>query len=153
LENIMPGAIHIRDYDRLVAWLGHDPSFHDFEVVGLSFDRTATPGGAGPRLLLAVHAFTTSSEVTPAGYFRTANHAIVSFEFYGVSEARLSNFNTQNVLAGLILKDISGTEKGLALHVTLSTSYGLEGSFKCASGAIAAITPGIPPGSVYEHAS
>lgn len=150
----MSGSKHIAHYEQLVEWLGCDPSFHDFEVVRLGIDRRPPNGHTGPTLAVDVHVFATPGDLEADGHFRTTQHAVVSFVFYGVSAMRLETFNHQNVLSGLSVDEVQPNRDDTGtLEVAIEGCYGLDGSFRCTSGELLSIAPGIPSGSVYAKPS
>ena len=66
----------IEGAQNVVNWFGYWPTFHDAEVVSIMLNRAGSSE-------LKVHAFETTSDVDPAGYFVSRKHAILTFGFEG----------------------------------------------------------------------
>jgi len=114
----------------LMARFGTWPSFHDAEVIRIELSRS--PDVA---INMEVYLFATSSQLDDRGYYRREKESIVTFVFRGVQEVALRDFNEQNVLQELA---ISRQEDG-NFRVQIFASYGLNGSFLCASAEIAQV--------------
>src|SRR4030095_1151048 len=95
----IPGA------DSLIEWFGQWPSFHDGEILSLHLNRG---GRSHLRISTAMR----------------DRHAIVLFEFAGISDLELQgdDADRQNVIARLSFTD---TEKGHRLE--MSPCYGMAG--------------------------
>jgi hypothetical protein len=86
-----------------------DVSFHDAEVVAVRLDR------GGPTLEMEVELVAQLPEAR-----------VVRLRFHDVTELALEDFNHQNVLF-----DLRAEEDGGGYVVTLDSSFGLGGSFRC----------------------
>ena len=94
----IPGAEKVR------AWFGRWPSFHDAEVLELHLNRRTSSW-------LSIHAWNMSSktyEKDNRQYFVLEKHAIVTFELDEVVGLELSEFNRQNVLGRLDVESVDG---------------------------------------------
>jgi len=120
----------------LIKWFGYWPSFHDAEVLDLNLVRTG-------RSTVRVHTFEMTDQVNSQGFFICAKHVIVTFVFDGVTGLQLNDFNAQNVIAGLQLRQ---TAEGYEL--ALEPCYGMEGTIT-ANHVHLELEPGIPPDSQY----
>jgi hypothetical protein len=128
--------------EKLVSVFGYWPSFHDAEVIGLQLDRSGSELGHGPTLTLAIHVFEITREVTSSGCLALRHHVLVRFRFSGVVEMAFENFNHQNVLWELSIKDIRDRQmEWIGFEVRLSTSHGLEGEYKCFRAEVASVEP------------
>lgn len=126
----------IVDAAKLEAVFGQWPSFHDAEVLRVSLDRS---GPVGPALEAVIHVFETTKDVDAEGFLVRRHHTQVTLRFDGIAALRLEGFNGQNVIARLeMTKDPAG------LHVTMSSSYGVEADFKCAKATIVDVGPFAP---------
>ena len=124
----------------LLAWFdGHAPRFHDAEVLSIAFDRV------GPSCILRVHGFEMTSAVNADGFYILKSHALVTFQFEGVTAMQLDDFNHQNALMGLSI--VRASNEGF--RIELDPAYGLSGSIECRSLSIG-VEPGVPSGSQYE---
>src|SRR5262245_49699525 len=121
----MEGAIEI------VSWFGRWPSFHDAEVLQLHLDRTA-------KSYLHIHAWNMTDRVNDTGVFETEKHAVVTFTLEHVSDLELSDFSTQNVIAGLDIE-----REGEAYRVILYPCYGIAGRIDAGKVSVS-LTPGKP---------
>lgn len=110
----------VENYDNLISAFGEWPSFHDAEVRSLVLD------SSGPDLELTIYVFRTGSEQNAKGQFIRFDEFLVGIRFSAISELNISDFNEQNVLAGLSL-----AEEPNGRRVGLDGLYGLTGSFLC----------------------
>jgi len=117
----------------LYDWFGYWPSFHDAEVVSLHLNR-------GVASVLKVHAWDTSDEVDPDGFYAQQKHVKVSFLLYDVTELGLEDFSCQNVLSGLEL-----TKQDGGVKLELDSTYGVGGTILAQNVEIE-LTPGEPEG-------
>ena len=108
---------------------GRWPSFHDAEIHSIRLDR----GAAEPPSLEAdVHVFEMTSDVTPDGFYVLKNHMLVTLGFAGIDQLELDGFNQQNVLADLVLRDISSRQLDvLRWEVEFDSSFGVGARFLC----------------------
>lgn len=132
--------------DKLLAWFGEVPTFHDAEIISLSLSRT----GASE---LKLHGWITTDGVDPDGYLVLDKHAVVTFSFEGIMDLQLDGFSGQNVIAGLMLQ--RATDRGrsgyyslpedvLDIEIELLPSYGLDGFIRAKKIAISFV-PSRPP--------
>ena len=130
----VPGA------SELVAWFGYWPSFHDAEVLEIALHRRG-------RSTIRIHTFEMTKQVDSRGQFICDKHVIVSFVFEGVTNLHLDEFNHQNVISGLLLKQ---TTEGYEL--TLEGCYGVKGEI-IADHLHIELHPGLPPNSQYSKSA
>ena len=148
----MSGYQRLGDYQKVVDFYGDWPSFHDAEVLRLSFTRDAGLGAFGPTLELDIHAFQITDEVLESGGLRLEKHALISLAFFDVVELQITDFNTQNALLGLHIDDITNRQlDGIFLDVELTPAWGLEARFQCRTGCVRSLVPGIPAASQYAE--
>jgi hypothetical protein len=121
----VPGA------SELIAWFGCWPSFHDAEVLDVTLHRLG-------KSTIRIHTFEMTSQVDSHGYFVLDKHVIVSFVLERITNLHLADFNQQNVIFGLILKQ---TTQGY--EITLEGCYGIEGTITADRVAIE-FQPGLP---------
>jgi Immunity protein 50 len=108
---------------------GRWPSFHDAEIHALRLDRGANEP---PSLEADVHVFEMTPEVTPDGFYVLKNHTLVTLRFAGIDQLELEGFNQQNVLADLVLRDISLRQLAvLKWEVEFDSSFGVGARFLC----------------------
>jgi hypothetical protein len=134
--------VEVVNGEALVERFGGWPSFHDAEIYAVRLD-SGQRGDGVVRLQLDVHlpAFADG---------RIVEHVMVTLEFEEVEAAELEEFGPQNVLFDLILEPVRGPA-GRQVQVTLPSSNGLKGSFRCRSVIVLDVV-GFEPGehSVYR---
>jgi Immunity protein 50 len=122
-----PSRIH--NSEALTSVFGTWPSFHDAEVVAVRLDRS---GMSGPEMEADIHVFEMTPEVTPEGFYRLRNHTLVTLLFTGIEGLSMDDFNQQNVLSDLVLKDTSERQPDvLEWEVVFAASFGLAAKFLC----------------------
>jgi hypothetical protein len=81
-------------------------------------------------------------EVDEQGYFVLTNHTLVTLRFKSVAEVEMEGFDTQNVLWGLSIRDITDRQiEGLRFEVSFDASVGLSLGFECAAIRVASADP------------
>ena len=124
---------------KLVEWFGgRVPSFHDAEIVSLFLDRNDA------RCNLNIHAFAMTPEVDERGFYKTKDHVVVSFQFVGVTNLELQDFNEQNVIYGLSVSRTTGGD----LRLEMKACYGLFGFVEARQLEIQ-LEPGKPKATIY----
>ena len=131
----MGGTEYIVGSEKLVAILGYWPSFHDAEVISVSAER-ALPvalGAASVKLVVHVRQYESRGEGT-AQYERVLVKSILaSFLCKQVSNLELSEFNHQNVINSLLVREEpSGEAADSPLVLTIEPIWGLGGTVRCA---------------------
>jgi immunity protein 50 of polymorphic toxin system len=115
---LAPGLQTIDGAQKLYAWFGYWPSFHDAEVVSLHLNR------ASPSSLL-IHTWEMTKEMDQHNHYILTKHVVVEFVLHDVSELELGGFSHQNVLSDL---GIEKTDSGFRL--SLGPCYGLAGTIE-----------------------
>lgn len=136
----------VTDSAKLVSIFGYWPSFHDAEVWSLTQERTQ----AGFDVVMVIHLFQMTREVTQSGHCKLINHTQAKIRFVDCREIQLAHFNHQNVLFELIIARTEGAAER-PLSVSVGASYGLEGEFQCASVIVVDASPWTPPFGVYAR--
>lgn len=138
-------------YEKVIGLYGEWPSFHDAEVLSLTLDRDSESEFQGPTLIIKIHAFTMTSEVTPKGNYKCINHATLHFELDGVEEIVIEGFNHQNAVFGMSIEEVGDKSwEGDYFKFELDPSYGVGAKMKCRRIKISEVVLGIPRGSVYN---
>lgn len=114
--------------EALIDHFGEWPSFHDAEVYGVRLDSGQRTAGV-VSVQLDVHVFAVDGRL-PSGRLNFVKHALVTLEFEDVEALDLEGFGPQNVLDDLVLEPVH-LAAGRQVQVTLPSSNGLEGSFRC----------------------
>jgi hypothetical protein len=121
--------------ERLVAAMGHWPSFHDADVRRVE--------RSGDALTVVVHVFQMTSEVDVRGYFVLTKHHLVTFELLGVIADTLPEGYEGTTLFELVAER---TDEGVV--IAFESVIGAEWSWqaRCAQVRIAALHPCGPDG-------
>jgi len=110
---------------------GYWPSFHDAEVIRMSFE-TTTPYAAGPDLRADIYTFEITNEVGSNGAFILQHHTLVSFRFSGIENLRMDGFGNQNAIMGLSIADVRSRQlETINFEVTFEGSFGVSAEFMC----------------------
>lgn len=117
--------------DKLQAWFGYWPSFHDAEVIALNLNRRDPT-------LLVIHTWEMTKHVDAKGYIVLDKHVVVEFALAGVFNLQLSGFSQQNVIFGLRIEKIQD-----GFRVDLRDCFGIGGTIDAADISIR-LKPGQP---------
>ncbi len=128
----IPGA------DRVIAWFGYWPTFHDAEVLSITLDRSR-----GSQVVL--HAWERTNELDARGYYVLGKHARIAFllegfplDQQGITNTRIEYFNHQNVLASAWVEK---NAEGYLLR--LAGIFGVDASLSCERLSVT-LQPGTP---------
>jgi hypothetical protein len=146
---------YISDSQKITEIFGYWPSFHDAEIHDLSLTvadgEPWVVGSSSPVMEMQIHVFEMTKDVTPDGYFVLNKHTLTRLRFRNVENLQLSNFSFQNCIFGLTfgIESMSYPHGGgpvdgpppNILTVSLDSSCGLSGSFKCQSAEVISAHP------------
>ena len=126
----------IEGSEKLTGIFGYWPSFHDAEVIELSFWRGAVNPEAGrytfPVLTVKLHLWEMTRDLDAKGYFVLVKHTLATIRFHDVLESKIEGFNHQNAILGL---DISCGERSEGpspiFAATFRPAFGLDASLQC----------------------
>ena len=127
---------HIVGSEKLVAALGCWPSFHDAEVISVSAQRAVPPalGGASVKLVVHVRKYEARGEGTAQYELALVNSVLATFTCTHVAGLELSQFNNQNVIDSLWVREEPSVEaEGSPLVLTIEPSWGVGGTVRCAA--------------------
>ncbi len=120
----------IKNVELLTNIFGRFPTFHDAEVVQITLDRgdwKNTP----PTLLAKIHVLKLVSKDDGKGNLLLSQYP-VELRFSDIEELNLGDWNLQNVLAVLDVKEISEPQPSeMKFKVMFESIYGLWAEFKC----------------------
>jgi len=120
----MVGAINeVPGFDRIVAYFGHWPSFHDAIVERFTLELNGES-------ILHLRTWNTLPETDPQGYFRTAQNGIVEFTISGLRSLELGGSDLE---AGCILFGLRIEVDGDAYRIELDPCLGIGGWLRCQS--------------------
>ncbi len=123
--------------DLITTRFGEWPSFHDAEVISVLL------GGHRPEKPFCetlIHSWITTDQVDAGAYYVREKHTLVTFSFEDLITSELMDFNSQNCLLELSIKEeLMGGE--IVLRVDFPTSFGLEGTIKCRRIVVKSVEP------------
>lgn len=135
----------IEGFEQVVLHLGMWPSFHDAEVLKLTFDRAhaLSSENLSPVLDLYLRGWVMTSEVTENGFYKLHGESIFQFQFEGITNLHVEGFNNQNVVSALNLEliDDPHSQGCKVLQVELEHCYEFEASFTAQRAKVVCITP------------
>jgi len=118
----------IKNSDLITHIFGGWPSFHDAEIESVLLTRE---GEESPRMEVAIHHWTMTREVDAQGNYVLKNHTLSTLRFSGLSGLELDSFNEQNVLWDLEISTSDDPKDEVPFSVSMPSSYGCHGSFRC----------------------
>jgi len=133
---------HIDGEEKLVTIFGAWPSFHDAEVLSLTYERTPR----GFDVTAVIHVFEATREFDEHGRYRCVKHTLITLRCGEAADVMLEGFNAQNVLSALTI-----TQVEQSFVVTFGGCFGLEGSLRCQRVAVVDAVPWTPMNSVYAE--
>ena len=128
------------------------PSFHDFEITRICFERELPEDISGPHISVFVHMWQITGKTSDGKKFIYDKHNIVELRMMNVHEYEFKSFNCQNVLADMEVWQEKDTDL-TASCIYFRGIFGADLIVKCRTIEIGKIEPGIPPHCVYarEH--
>ena len=124
---------YILNYEQVVEFFGHWPSFHDAKVCSYE-----PPTSESQSLSFTLHTWQMTNEVDAKGFFVLRDHSLVSFRFSGLHDVEMDAFASDNILFGL--EFVRGTDPE-AFRVELDSVMDMSGSFSARSGEVVAVIP------------
>jgi len=97
---------------------GYWPTFHDAEVVKVTFEAHATGRYS---VTFVIEAFETLAEVDAQGFYKQAKQCLIEIQFSGIEEIDFKYFTFQNVLFEFWFEEQGSLIKGI-----FSSSTGME---------------------------
>ena len=131
-------VLNLAGAKQVMDWFGFWPSFHDAEILNISFDRENASR-------IRVHYFATNAKVNKNGYYATEKHAIVSFIIEDPTHVEIYGFNQQNVMSSIAVTPV---ETGY--EIQLVGCYGISGHIT-AKNLRFELEPGMPANSNYSE--
>jgi hypothetical protein len=98
---------------------GFWPSFHDSEIISLSFQRDLEKNL--DTMKMRVYAFEMTDKVK-GRHFELIKHCFVDFEFIGLEDNEIDGFNHQNAMSGL-----NFGRRSDFIFCELNSAYGVDG--------------------------
>src|SRR5712664_571378 len=126
----------IEGSEKLTGIFGYWPSFHDAEVIELTFWRGEVNPEAGrytfPVLTVKLHLWEITRDVNAKGYLVLVKHTLATIRFHDVLESKIEGFNQQNAIFGLDISWEERPEGPLPVFATIfRPAFGVDASLKC----------------------
>lgn len=131
---------HIEGFEKVLAVLGLWPSFHDAEIISFAVSR-ALPLESGvsiAKLTVHVRQYAEVGAGTAEYELAIVKSVLVNFIFHDVSDLSISEFNHQNVINSIKLKntDFQGVP---SISVDIESIWGFGGTLQCNSVAVESV--------------
>ena len=123
------------------------PSFHDFEIVSIQFERNTPQGETGPQISIFIHTWETTVD---GKIFVFSKHNIVELIMKNVYEYVLKGFNFQNVINDIEVWQEKDHDL-IKSCIHFPALFGADLLVKCGLIEVGKIEPGIPPHSIYAQ--
>jgi len=106
---------------------GEWPSFHDAEIMRVTLSR-GLEAGKFAKITADINLYYTKeiNKGTAQYEIVKTKDNVITIEFYGVESVVISEFNYQNVIDDLILKEV-----GTLIGVEFQSIFGVEATFTC----------------------
>lgn len=131
----------IQNSHMLTDIFGKFPSFHDAEVHQINLTRGETRS-FNPMLTAVINVFEMTSQIDEKNHCVLKNNVLVEFHFSRVRNLELVNFNNQNVLQYLQIKQVSdANDEKTDFDVLFEGIFGVSISFRCEAILIKSVTP------------
>lgn len=135
--------------EKLTDFFGYWPGFHDVEILSFHLERgSPAQQEDGPVLTVLLHTFEWGQD-TDSGATILTRHCTVEFCFTQVDDLHAAGVDTRNVISELRF-NADARETPPRWLVAFPGTQGLSGQFSCGSVEVKAVTPGIPPDSIYH---
>jgi hypothetical protein len=146
---------HIKNSYKITDIFGYWPSFQDAEILDLHLSVAGgepwVVGSESPALEMTIHVFERTDDLTPEGRFVLNKHTLVRLRFRNIDGLQLSNFWYQNCIAEFDfgIEMPRSTRRDSAedkpqpdlMLVSIQSSVGLSGKFKCQSAEVLSTEP------------
>jgi hypothetical protein len=138
--------LDIRGGKELVAFFGHDPMFHDGEIIQTVLNRRSAS-------TISIHIWGMEN-VDPV------RHAVVTLTFTDILDLQLENFSPQNVIGDLIIRPLKDLPERRIyyprqqlpddIEIELVPIYGLHGFIRAAAVSLS-LVPGKPRDTIKDR--
>jgi len=136
-----PNYSRIKNYETVISFLQGWPSFHDFEIVSMLFERSHD--GEEPWPILTIQFFGFRLDVGPESPNR--NNCLLTLQFGGLDNVKLEGFNHQNAINGLVvLSKWSERLNQEIFNVEIIQGFGAGVTFGCSEIEVLSVNPAVP---------
>jgi len=131
----------ITNHELVTSLLGGWPSFDDFEVVSMLFERSHD--GQEPWPVLTIRFFGFRHDVGPESPDR--NNCLLTFRFGGLENVKLEEFNHQNAINGfIVIGKWSERLNREMFDVEIIRGFGTGATFQCCDIEVVSVNPAAP---------
>jgi len=134
----------IKNYEKITDLFQGWPSFHDFEILSMLFERV--PDGEFSWSRLTIQFFGFNSKVGQESPNR--DNRLLTLQFGGLESVKLEGFNHQNAINGLAISSKwSECLKRQIFDVEIVRGFGAGVTFECSEIEVLSVNPtdGVPP--------
>jgi len=126
----------IEGSQKLIDIFGYWPSFHDAEILELTFWRGEMEPEAGrcvfPVLRVALHVWELTNQTNPQGSLVIRHHTLTKLRFHDVNDFRMEGFNHQNTILGLSVTRKERSQGPSPIFVVhFDPAFGMGAAFTC----------------------
>jgi len=140
----------IRNSELIIKIYGRWPSFHDFEITKVIFERNIDTAEVGPFISIFIHMWEVTGKSPDGKRFIFGKHNIAEIRCNSVSEYEFKWFNSQNVIDDIDMREEErGKNKVFSIH--FPNIHGADLLIKCSSIEVVSVKPDIPKHSVYSE--
>lgn len=132
-EQENPAVSRIVNHEVVIQRFGYWPSFHDAEVLKVTFEAHPVYR-ATVTFLIETHEFI--NELDLRGYYKQVNNCRIELSFTGIHKMYFEDFGHQNVIFDLELKEV-----GNFIECTVGSSVGLVASIKAEEAFVLSLVP------------
>jgi hypothetical protein len=128
---------------------GEWPSFHDYEITKVVFERNIEKDEDGPFITIFIHMWKVTGKSDDGKKIIFGKHNIAEIRCNNVAEYKLNEFNQQNVIDDI---DISEEEHDKTKYTVIRFPciFGADILIKCRTIEVLSVKQEIPRYSVYE---
>ena len=94
-------SVCIENQEVVIRHFSYWPSFHDAEILGISFDRNYKAGW--PSISLKIYAFEMTNKKT-GRYYKLVKHCLIELELHEVFSNEMDGFGHQNAVNGITFR-------------------------------------------------
>jgi len=146
-------SVIIQSSNKITEIFGYWPTFHDARIqslyltVGSGKNWEDGYGAGPPTLVMRLHVYEMTKEVTAEGYIVLAKHTFVELRFLDIEKLELRNFSYQNSIHELAFETELGDQPGPGgiyanvLRVKLKSFPGVCAEFRCRSAEVVSAVP------------
>lgn len=147
--NLIDPEVVIKGANRIVEIYGCWPSFHDFEIVKILFERNLVEDRWGPHITVYIHMCEVCGKSAKGNNFKYHKHNVVGILFRNILDYSEQGFNQQNVINDIQITLTHDESNNDIYQVIFPSLYGVALALSCRQIEIASIESGIPAFSIH----